>query len=1198
VERETRTVLFTDVEGSTSLRTSRGDDVADAVVKVHDDVVHAAVATHSGTIVKGTGDGCLVIFGSARAAVAAAIEIQRRLLSGGTGPNPPPKVRIGINAGDVRSVDGDVLGEAVNAAARIADRASGGEILASRVVRDLVGSADVPFADRGDHELKGFPEPWALYAVGWSEHAANGSGLEIRLLGEVVVSVDGEPLEEFATPRLQRVLAHLTLDPGVVLSRSRLAFELWPDSTEGQARTNLRKLLHDLRHALPDAGRYVDVDGQSLRWRRDAPANVDLITFTEAVAREDFATANQAYGGDFLPGCYDDWALSERDRLRNQAIDCVRRLATDAADRSDDVGVLEHTQRLLRLDPLCEAAYRLSMQALARQGDRAEALRVYHRCVEILERELGVEPDAATRELYEAQRAGSGATSATLPAVTRRATAGTAPLVGRHAERDRAQDVWRAAAAGRAHLLLVTGEPGIGKSRLVDELAREVAAQGYAVGRTRAYEAGGRLPWGPAIDWLRSEALRASVGRLDRAWLVELARLLPELRTDRSDLPSASSIVDVRRRQLFDAVAQVVLVHASPLLLVVDDLQWSDADTVELIGFLIQHAPEAPLLIAGTVRSEEVDDDHPLAVLTAGLRRDDALTEIALNRLDGDATAELAARLTGSPLDQVAGEQFWRETEGNPLFVVEAARAGLAAGVGHASLTPTVQAVIGARLAGLSPEARRLIEVAATVGRGFTVDVLTAATGIDEDALADTLDDLWRRQIIREQGPGYDFTHDKLREVAHAGISPARRQRLHRVVGEVLATIHAADLAPVSADLAAHYEQAGLAAQAIDAYRQAAEHAMVVFSLADAIASLRRALLLLGQLPGGPSRDETELELRIALGAPLVAREGYGSVASEEAYERAAALCRRLGRPVDPPILRGLGLAALVGCRFDRSRHFGEELLEQGDENPVAAVEGHYLIGVSEFWRANLAESRHHLEAVLATYRPEHTAEHLGRYAQDPKAVCTVRLALTLLWGGEAELAAERAREAIALAESLDHPPTSAYVLQYAAIVAAEAGDRARLAATVETAEALFAQHELNFMMSIGRLLRGWLDVLDRRPGALERLADAVDVWRNADQTLHLTHGLTLLARASLLNGDLEGGRAAVREGIEWGIAHDQRYAEAALWRVDGELLAAAGDPAGAEAAFRQALAVADAQGARWLHQRAERSLGELQSVP
>ncbi len=410
------------------------------------------------------------------------------------------------------------------------------------------------------------------------------------------------------------------------------------------------------------------------------------------------------------------------------------------------------------------------MQAHARRGDRAEALRAYHRCVEVLERELGVEPDAATRELYESERADTGVVATPSPAPG--PAAGTAPLVGRRAEQERTQQVWRSAATGRAQLLLVSGEPGIGKSRLVDELARGVAAEGHATARTRAYEAGGRLPWGPVIDWLRSEALRPTVERLDPVWLVELSRLLPELRTGRRDLPEVSGARDDRRHQLFDAIAQVVLAHPAPLLLVVDDLQWSDADTLELIGFLIRRAPDAALLIAATVRSEEVDESHRLAVLISGLGRDNVLTELALERLDTEATAELAAHLTGTALDQGAGEQFWKETEGNPLFVVEAARAGLAAGNEHPPLTPTVQAVIGARLAGLTPEARQLVEVAATIGREFTVEVLTATTRIEADDLVDALDDLWRRRIIREQGPGYDFTHDKLREVARREHQP------------------------------------------------------------------------------------------------------------------------------------------------------------------------------------------------------------------------------------------------------------------------------------------------------------------------------------------------------------------------------------------------------------------------------------------
>ncbi len=179
-----------------------------------------------------------------------------------------------------------------------------------------------------------------------------------------------------------------------------------------------------------------------------------------------------------------------------------------------------------------------------------------------------------------------------------------------------------------------------------------------------------------------------------------------------------------------------------------------------------------------------------------------------------------------------------------------------------------MQAVIGVRLAQLSPDARALIETAAIVGREFRVDVVAAAMGADEDRLVDALDELWSRRIIREHVGGYDFTHDRLREVALQSINPARRRQLHRAVAESMAALHEMDVGAISTRLAPHYEEGGLYPQAIEAHRRAAEYAVDVFALDDAIASLRRALGLLEHLPSGRRRDETELRLLVAVGAP------------------------------------------------------------------------------------------------------------------------------------------------------------------------------------------------------------------------------------------------------------------------------------------------------------------------------------------
>jgi DNA-binding SARP family transcriptional activator/tetratricopeptide (TPR) repeat protein len=1020
--------------------------------------------------------------------------------------------------------------------------------------------------------------------------------LQVRLLGQFAVELVGEPIGAFESPRLQRLLAYLVLSRETAQSRARVAFSLWPDSTDGQAHTNLRHLLHDLRRALPGLERYVDISNRSLRWRPDAPARVDVVVFCDGIAGGDLESAVAEYRGDFLPACYDDWSLAERDRLRAAAVEALMLLAERATDSGHDGAAVDYCGRLLRLEPLHEPGYALLMRAYARRGDRAAALRAYHTCVYVLERELGVEPSAQTRGLYDGLRAGVlPSPSVGVPAASK-APIAAPPLVAREAAWRQIVAAWEEAAAGSARLLCVVGEPGVGKSRLVEDLTRRCTAAGMSLARTRAYEAAGRAPWAPVVDWLRAGPIRAGLGQLEEAQLAELSRLLPELRAERPGLPLPTPAADTAQRfLLLDAVAHALTAVRSPVLLVLDDLQWCDADTIELVGFLLRSAPAARVLVAATARTEEIESDHPVTRLRAELGRHDALVEVELDRFDAAATTELACQLLGHDLDAPAAARLYAETEGNPLFVVEAVRAGFPSEA-RVGLSGTVQAMINARLAQLSVEARRLVEVAATVGRAFTVDVLASASRIAEDDMVAALDELWRRRIVRDQGGAYDFAHDKIREVAHDTISPARRRRLHASVAAALAGIHVADLGPVSAQLAAHFEQAGLPVESIGAYRRAAAHALSLFALDDAAASLRRALSLVEQLPAGHPRDETELELRIELGVPLTAREGYGSAATEESYQRALALSRRLGSPPPAPVLRGLGLAALMSCDFDTSAGFGTALLAEGAQDPIAATEGHYLLGVGAFWRGELASACDHLWAVIDGYRPDLGPEHVARYAQDPKAISLIRLAVTQLWRGQPDRAAALAEEALAFAETLGHPTTTGYVLAYAALTAAETADLARVERLLDAGDELWTTQRLDLFATIGRALRGWADAQGGR--GLAGIEDAVGRWRKGRQRLHLTHSLSLLARANLLEGNAAAGRAATAEALEWTAGHDQRYLEAELWRVDGELLVLEGDLAGAVVAIERALEVAVSQGAHWLELRAACSLARHASGP
>lgn len=1023
--------------------------------------------------------------------------------------------------------------------------------------------------------------------------------LEVRLLGHPGVRVDGQPVEAFGAPRLQRLLASLSLTPHTAVPRSRVAFRLWPGSSEPQAHTNLRKLLHDVRRAAPGIEEHLDIDQQGLGWRAGSSVSVDLVDFLEATEVGDDRAAVAAYGGDLLPDCYDDWVLEERRRLRAMAGEALDRLATAAERRGDARGALAHATARLELDPLWEPAHQRLMRAHAQLGNRGEALRVYHRCAEVLQAELGVEPDPSTRRVYEQVRGGDGAPS---PGPGGGALAASAVLVGRASELAEAVSVWDEAASGRARLLLVTGEPGVGKTRLAEELARVVRPQA-TIGRARAYEAAGRLPWGPVTEWLRTPEIRSSLARVAPAWRAELEVLLPELgdgqagREHRQGLGAGAGADPAARRRLFDAIAEALPTADRPLLLVIDDLQWCDRDTLELIGFLLSSRPASPLLVAGTARDEEITDGHPLTSVVGGLGRNDAVRELALAPLDPAGTMELARRLTAAELSPHDADRFWRETAGNPLFVVEASRAISTRGGPSPSgwLAPTIRSTINSRLDRLSDVARPVAELAAVWGRQFSLDALAAAGEGDEGETSDAVDELWRRRIVRERHGSYDFTHDTIREVAYGQLGPARRRQLHCRVADALSARHGTEPGPHSAELAGHLEAAGRTTEAAEAHRHAAAHAAAVFALDEAIASARRGLALLDRLAPGTERDERELGLRLALGTPAVARHGYRAPLAQESYERCVVLSRRLGRAVEPAASRGLGLASVVSCRFDRSRRFGEELVAL-DDDPVARTEGHYLLGVSNFWRGDLAAAERHLRAALSSYRPALGPFHLRYFAQDPKAVCLVRLALVRLWRGDLDAARDLAAEARRFAAALEHPMTLGYVLTYSAMIACEIDDADWFRRDVADSTAL-ADEGLGWVVDAEVLYRAWLAFLDL--GKEEKAAAVPALEAAVDQliSLHLTHGLSLLARAHLEAGSLDRALRAVHDALAWEDEHDQHYSTALLRRIEGDVLQARGEDARARAAFASAAEVADAQGALWLRDRAAERRERLAST-
>ncbi len=761
------------------------------------------------------------------------------------------------------------------------------------------------------------------------------STLHIQLLGDFQLVLDGTPVTTITVPRLQSLLAYLVLHYETPQDRSHLAFLFWPESTEAQAHTNLRQLVHHLRRSLPRADQFIAVDKRQLRWlpaSAAAPWTLDLLALEQALTeaaqadqaqerhklRQALEQALHLYRGDLLPTCYEEWILPERDRWRQQFLQAAERLVTLLEEERETAAAIVAAQQLLRQDPLHEATYRHLMRLHAARGERAAALRVYHLCARRLERELGTGPSALTQEIYAALMQPKYTPQPPIRLPTQQSDA---PLQGRKAEWRLLQRAWDNATggrdglrSGRLHLVLLTGEAGIGKTRLAQELVEWVSRTGMSTASARCYQALRHLAYAPVAAWLRSHAFQANLSALDATTLTEIARLLPEVLAAHPRLSPPTAMTEGWQRQFFyAALARALLCARQPLLLLLDDLQWCDQETLDWLHYFFHFAPEARLLFVGTVRTEETPPEHPLITRLSPLQRDGLVTEISLGPLTRSETTSLAEALLGSQLDPIRSERLYEETEGNPLFVVELVRAGTMEKGGsvrpdtpaqhllltHATslLPPAVQAMLETRLASLSAWARQVANVAAIIGREFEVTVLVHASGEPEETVLHGLDELWQRRIVREHAGdtthAYDFSHDKLREQIVATLSPARRRLLHQRVAEAFRAIHQEDQDAVSGQIAAHYEQAGLLEQAISWYRRAGDVASRLSAVTEALHAFEHAATLLeAHLPGQvlPRVSwEIAVQVYLALGDSSMASEAYEK--ARQAYGRALSYC-------------------------------------------------------------------------------------------------------------------------------------------------------------------------------------------------------------------------------------------------------------------------------------------------------------------
>ncbi|HVM19535.1 MAG TPA: AAA family ATPase [Egibacteraceae bacterium] len=941
--------------------------------------------------------------------------------------------------------------------------------------------------------------------------------LELQLLGPPVMTVDGEAVV-VDTRKATALLAYLGVS-GQPHRRDALATLLWPDADASRAAGALRRTLSTVRTAVgADA---VHADRSSVGLAMDAVtsdiANVEQLladcashghppesTCAECIAPLQAVAA--LHRGRFLEGfalrdsaAYDDWQFFTAEELDRRLAGVLERLSSalvTAGRISDAIGV---GRRRLALDPLHEPAHRDLMRLYAWNGDQGAALSQYRECVRTLDRELGVGPLPETTAVYEdvlEQRLEPPPTAATpaplAPAPLPARPAGHAPFVGR----DEAMATVISAVEGIAEdgvLVVVEGEAGIGKTRLVEEVLAARAMAGRRRVTARCYEGETGLAYGVMVEALRFAHQHRGdqwVDALPQHVATEVARLLPEIISQRGDVSTPPSLDGPGARSRFvDAVGRALSLAVddeAPGLIVLEDLHWIDDASLEAVSHLVRRLRGRPLAVVVTWRSEQIGRGHPLRRLAADAQRDGRLTAVTLERLGAEAVADA---LDGFGItDPEAAQRVATETEGLPLLVVEFARAVAEDEAAlEGPLPGGAREVLLGRLDGVSDAAGQVLVTAAVIGRSFELDVLSDASGRTDEEVAAAIEELLSRRLVEEVSDAggdphhvtYDFTHAQLRRLAYDTAALARRRLLHRRVataletrgrrlgGDALAGVVAGHWAAAGEDTAAATWEvrAGAYAAALLAVPEAITHYSNALALGHTdVAGIHERLGDLWTLQGRYAEAAASYESAAASAAPGAAarlehklgvvhhRAGRWDMA-ERHFERALQILGDGGQAsLLSRITADRGLNAFRSGDVDRATALAEAAAAAAADGADSAgqAQAANLLGLIARTRGDLDAARRHLEHSLSL------AGEMGDAAAETSALNNLALAVGA--SGDVEQALQLADAALQRSAAVGDRHREAALHNNIADLLRARGDAEQAMEHLKQAVAIFAE--------------------------------------------------------------------------------------------------------------------------------------------
>jgi DNA-binding SARP family transcriptional activator len=950
--------------------------------------------------------------------------------------------------------------------------------------------------------------------------------------------------------------------------RERLCFLFWPDTPESTARRKLTNLLSHLRHTLTVPEVLITEDDQV--WLDPESTWSDTVAFDQLCTRTGaLEQAVGLYRGPFLDGFslpdspeFELWAALERQAWERRYLDALAALAEEHSSREDYDAAITCMRSYLAVDELAEDMHRRLIELYAAVGDRGAALRQFEHCTAILERELGVGPLPETQAVY---RAILEAQPPPEPAQDLRPTWTTWPtvdvrFVGRRAAMRQLDNAYRQAQAGRGGMVLISGELGIGKSRLMQEFASRLQGERLLLVGT-GYRDTQTTPYQPIVEALRP-ALRAGYSWLDvpSYCLAEAAQILPELRTLYPDLapPSANRDPQVRSR-LFEALCNLTLALAAgpqPLLLCLDDLHWADSTTLDWLSYLGRHIGEARLLVAGTYRIERLD---AIAELRHNLTRLGNLTELQLTRLDESAVLEVIRNLHGAkPVEgaRTAARRLAAVTGGNPFFLLETLRALLESGrpmeafsnLEDLALPDTIAEVVETRVRRLSPKAQQVLEAGAVLGQVFAFDLIHRTAGRREIETVDALDELVTRHLLKEEMAEYRFCHELIQMAVYRGLSYWRRRVLHRRAGETLEEMQPGN----AAALARHFAQAEEPGRAAIYALQAGRAAKVVFAHVEARGHFDQALALLEQ-EAARLQEPGALGTNQALQVEAFYERGWALrlLGDMEAYARDLEAVGRLVESLgDQRTLAHLRWREAYThrwfCRYPEARRSAEDglFLSQQEGDPLLEAQCWREIGMAARETGDYEAAQAALEHSLALFA------EVGELVYQLHALGNLA---TLNWYlGDYARSMDLARQGLDLCEEAELPLQRRIPLGDLGAAAAALGDLDLAGCCLEESLSIAREIADRTQEILCLLHLGWLCIRRKEPAkALQHLQAGLDLAEQVGSCTEQGWLLCGLAEAQHLLGQQKAARVHAQRALHTarstGRPYDERLAQRIL---------------------------------------------------